>query len=65
MMVDPARSIPVLASLDISETRDFYVRHLDKRDEMEIHFLEDPRPALFEEFQQRREPQLSPFEATF
>ena len=51
MMADHARSIPVLASLDISETRHFYVWHLGfssdyaddtylivKRDEMEIHF---------------------------
>ena len=49
-MLDQARSIPILASLDI-ETRDFYVWHLGfssdyaddnylsvKRDEMEIHF---------------------------
>jgi hypothetical protein len=48
---DPARCIPVLASLDIDETRDFYVTQLGftadyvdeaylivKRDEMEIHF---------------------------
>ena len=28
MMADHARSIPVLASLDISETRHFYVWHL-------------------------------------
>jgi catechol 2,3-dioxygenase-like lactoylglutathione lyase family enzyme len=50
-MADGARSIPVLASLDIAETRDFYVWHLGfssdyadddylvvKRDEIEIHF---------------------------
>ena len=50
-MMDPARGMPVLASLDISETRDFYVRYLGfssdyvddnylivKRGEMEIHF---------------------------
>ncbi len=91
MMADRARSIPVLASLDFTETRDFYVWHLGfssdyaddnylivKRDEMEIHFwkTDDRRfaentscyirggqvPALFEEFQQRRVPRLSPFE---
>lgn len=47
---DPARCIPTLASLDIEETRRFYVEQLGfraerigdylivKRDEMEIHF---------------------------
>lgn len=48
---DRAHSIPILASLDISETRDFYVWHLGfsidyadegylvlKRGEIEIHF---------------------------
>ena len=47
---DPARCIPVLASLDIAETYDYYVDQLGfrgdrigdylivKRDEMEIHF---------------------------
>ncbi len=51
MMTGHVRSIPVLASLDISETRDFYVWQLGfsrdyadesylilKRDEIEIHF---------------------------
>ena len=51
MSVDFARCIPVLASLDIAETRDFYVGQLGfasdyaegdylivKRDDMEIHF---------------------------
>jgi hypothetical protein len=51
MTFDPARSIPILASLDIGETSDFYVGRLGftenlrtpdylivKRDEMEIHF---------------------------
>lgn len=50
-MSDAARTIPVLASLDIAETRDFYVGQLGfscdyaeetylivKRGEMEIHF---------------------------
>jgi hypothetical protein len=49
--IDFARCIPVLASLDIGETRDFYVGQLGfasddaegdylivKRDDMEIHF---------------------------
>ena len=49
--MDLARCIPVLASLDIAETRDFYVDRLGfksdyaagdylivKRDDMEIHF---------------------------
>ena len=51
MSIDFARCIPVLASLDIGETRDFYVGQLGfagnyadgdylivKRDDMEIHF---------------------------
>ena len=51
MSTDPARCFPVLASLDITETRDFYVGQLGftvvwgnekylilKRDQMEIHF---------------------------
>ncbi len=51
MSVDLARCIPVLASLDIAETRAFYVGQLGftsdwadddhliaKRDDMEIHF---------------------------
>jgi hypothetical protein len=52
MASDPARCIPVLASLDIGATYDFYVNRLGftgtryeghdylivKRDEMEIHF---------------------------
>jgi hypothetical protein len=51
MSVDFARCIPVLASLDTAETRDFYVAQLGftsdyadgdylivKRDDMEIHF---------------------------
>ena len=54
MSIDYARCIPILASLDIAETRDFYVGRLGfacdyaegdylivKRDDMEIHFLED------------------------
>ncbi len=51
MIYDPARGIPVLASLDIAETRDFYVRQLGfsvvyeqphylivRRDDIELHF---------------------------
>ena len=51
MTFDPARCIPILASLDIGESRDFYVERLGfaehyrdanylivKRDEMELHF---------------------------
>ncbi len=51
MTADPARCIPVLASLDIEETRAFYVDRLGfssdyvetsylivKRDDMELHF---------------------------
>jgi hypothetical protein len=51
MTVDFARCFPILASLDIAETRDFYVGQLGftdawgddkflivKRDDMEIHF---------------------------
>lgn len=51
MSVDFARCIPILASLDIAETRDFYVGQLCftsawvdgdylivKRDDMELHF---------------------------
>jgi catechol 2,3-dioxygenase-like lactoylglutathione lyase family enzyme len=52
MTDDPARCIPVPASLDLDESQDFYVRQLGfradyhdehkylivKRDEMEIHF---------------------------
>ena len=51
MTVDPARTIPILASLDIAETSAFYVAQLGfavvyqdvgylivKRDEMELHF---------------------------
>ena len=51
MSIDSARCIPVLASLDIAETRDFYVERLGfssdyadgdylivRRDDMEIHF---------------------------
>ena len=51
MTSDPARGIPVLASLDIAETRDFYVWQLGfsvgyeephylivKRDDIELHF---------------------------
>jgi catechol 2,3-dioxygenase-like lactoylglutathione lyase family enzyme len=54
--LDPARCIPILASLDLEETYDFYVGMLGfrgesvgsyllvKRDEMEIHFwLTDDR----------------------
>jgi hypothetical protein len=51
-MIDPARCIPILASLDIAESRDFYVGQLGfasrvyedhnylivRRDEMELHF---------------------------
>ncbi len=48
--IDPARCIPILASLDIDESYDFYVGKLDfrgerfgdylivKRDDMELHF---------------------------
>ncbi len=47
---DPARCIPILASLDIAESKDFYVTQLGfraerygdylivRRDDMEIHF---------------------------
>ncbi len=51
MTPDPARGIPVLASLDIPETRDFYVWQLGfsvgyekphylivRRDDIELHF---------------------------
>ena len=51
MTAGPARSIPVLASLDIPETRDFFVWHLGfsvsyeeahylivERDDIELHF---------------------------
>ena len=52
MIIDRARAIPVLASLDIAATRDFYVRELGfaevvyettnylivRRDELELHF---------------------------
>jgi catechol 2,3-dioxygenase-like lactoylglutathione lyase family enzyme len=51
MTVDPARTIPILASLDFAETSAFYVGQLGftvgyqdvnylivKRDEMELHF---------------------------
>lgn len=51
MTVDPARCIPILASLDIAETSSFYTGQLGfsvgyentdylivKRDEMELHF---------------------------
>jgi len=50
MMDDPARCIPILASLDIEASRTFYVEQLGfraeriddylivKRDEMELHF---------------------------
>jgi catechol 2,3-dioxygenase-like lactoylglutathione lyase family enzyme len=51
MIVDPARTIPILASLDIAETSAFYSRQLGfavgyqdvtylivMRDEMELHF---------------------------
>ena len=56
MSIDFARCIPILASLDIGETRDFYVGQLGfsadyveedylivKRDDMEIHFWERQR----------------------
>lgn len=48
---EPARCIPILASLDIAETEAFYIRHLGfnaervgaayliaRRDDMEVHF---------------------------
>lgn len=51
MTIDPARAIPILASLNISETRAFYVDQLGftvgyeednylivKRDDIELHF---------------------------
>lgn len=51
MTIDPARCIPILASLDIAESRAFYVERLGfavnyedagylivKRDDMELHF---------------------------
>lgn len=59
MTFDPSRCIPVLPSLDIGETRDFYVAHLGfaenfrtpdyliiKRDEMELHFWRTDNRAL-------------------
>jgi catechol 2,3-dioxygenase-like lactoylglutathione lyase family enzyme len=59
MTVDPARCIPILASLDIAATRDFYVEKLGfadtyrddnylivRRDEMELHFWRTDNPAF-------------------
>ncbi|UYN94535.1 MAG: VOC family protein [Enhydrobacter sp.] len=87
---DLARSIPILASLDIAESEAFYVDRLGfertyadadylivRRDEMELHFWKTVDrhlcentacyirggqvSVLFEEFERREVPGLSPF----
>jgi hypothetical protein len=64
MSVDFARCIPVLASLDIAETRDFYVGTADRQfpENTSCYIRGGQVPVLYEEFRQRGVPRLSPFE---